>query len=1016
MPPISTDPCHAPRSRGGSPVAASGCAPIRAAVPAVVSDAILKPRPIFVDGFGLGAIPSIGFTQDLDTIPQPATTFDAILDPISGAATGITSYSSVSRYGYHSGRSHILATAPPIDDDFPSGIEIEAFYERWEYVATGGAGGAGYIVSRADNAAIPNGNWLGVPFRSSSPTDAGSGVFIFDLNGMTIPADGLNVIAFVGQFVTRPNAPSSLSPIFGLTPHVVVVIRPDRRLELRRLDVTTVPGTPPTYAGEGTWAVLATSDASVVVPATGVFGIEPGMFLSSRDEATDQHHVANGFAFARLYHNDVVGVAAVVALNVPTRGFTDEIVGVAFGSDVRDQYGDGAGNVSSGYDGLRVHGVIACDNAGAVRTYLYGCLVGTALPAANGAVVESTPTGGTPLANASRLLEDVTTMVAAMNRLAGVEQDEFTLAAAQASAREILAVLPAKYSSETFAVLGGEGKILVRAGSAEVSAHQSNSRATAIDEQLVIQSDPETGDPILPADISTRLRLAAQNDAPTVDNGDWVILQLALEYIFRERVVTAVEHPPFAPICTFGSAAEGVVGNAYRFQDTSVSWDSAIVSRAWTFGDAGTSTDDNPLHTWATPGTFTVTLTVTDANGLTATASVEIVVPNQLPTANFSSESNADDEDGLTVDFTDASSDPDGTIEEWLWDFGDGETSTEQNPTHAYAEAGTYPVSLIVTDNSGGASAPAVDNVTVPPPAVSDPLCVETDADAAFSQGNNFNGDIAPFSSYANTAAYDADYLSGARRFYTSAFDSIQDGISHFIDAADLFNAHKTLAMTYGDLPAPVGHPRYVGAGWRSVPTDNGSPVETLYTVAPFGPTGLWGRAAWKAEAGVVSDVSATSQGEGLRVVGIAGRNISIDVFVRSGHVYLEIGHKLTNGGGFTIDTIIDLGLETTFVGGAGYGDLILRYEGDNAAHTMDVRAWVGAACTLGGVSPSYSDVLTAHIGTVGSSLSHALAVDDVTFFDNAFTPTGANKVLHVGYARIVTITERPNPWNVALI
>ncbi|NIM11614.1 MAG: PKD domain-containing protein, partial [Candidatus Aminicenantes bacterium] len=52
----------------------------------------------------------------------------------------------------------------------------------------------------------------------------------------------------------------------------------------------------------------------------------------------------------------------------------------------------------------------------------------------------------------------------------------------------------------------------------------------------------------------------------------------------------------------------------------------------------------------------------------------------------------------LTVNFTDTSTD-DGTIVSWLWDFGDGNTSTEQNPTHTYAADGTYTVTLTVTDD-----------------------------------------------------------------------------------------------------------------------------------------------------------------------------------------------------------------------------------------------------------------------------------------------------------------------------
>ena len=69
---------------------------------------------------------------------------------------------------------------------------------------------------------------------------------------------------------------------------------------------------------------------------------------------------------------------------------------------------------------------------------------------------------------------------------------------------------------------------------------------------------------------------------------------------------------------------------------------------------------------------------------------------NSPPTADFSFST-----DGLTASFTDQSSDSDGIVVAWSWDFGDSSTSTAQNPSHTYAGSGTYPVTLIVTDDEG---------------------------------------------------------------------------------------------------------------------------------------------------------------------------------------------------------------------------------------------------------------------------------------------------------------------------
>ena len=80
---------------------------------------------------------------------------------------------------------------------------------------------------------------------------------------------------------------------------------------------------------------------------------------------------------------------------------------------------------------------------------------------------------------------------------------------------------------------------------------------------------------------------------------------------------------------------------------------------------------------------------------------------NEPPTADFSHITS-----GLTVSFSDQSSDSDGSIVSWSWDFGDDETSTEQNPTHTYGAEGTYTVVLTVTDDDGATGTDAQD-VTV---------------------------------------------------------------------------------------------------------------------------------------------------------------------------------------------------------------------------------------------------------------------------------------------------------------
>ncbi len=165
---------------------------------------------------------------------------------------------------------------------------------------------------------------------------------------------------------------------------------------------------------------------------------------------------------------------------------------------------------------------------------------------------------------------------------------------------------------------------------------------------------------------------------------------------------------PQAPVANFSHSADGL---SVDFTDTSVDGDGSIVSWDWDFGDGNGSISQHPSHAYASAGSYTVTLTVTDNDSLTGTHSATVTVSdNAAPTAAFSHTVN-----GLSADFTDLSSDSDGSIVSWSWDFGDGNGSSSQNPSHGYASAGSYTVTLTVTDNDGATDSTS-QSVTVTAP------------------------------------------------------------------------------------------------------------------------------------------------------------------------------------------------------------------------------------------------------------------------------------------------------------
>ena len=123
-----------------------------------------------------------------------------------------------------------------------------------------------------------------------------------------------------------------------------------------------------------------------------------------------------------------------------------------------------------------------------------------------------------------------------------------------------------------------------------------------------------------------------------------------------------------------------------------------ITSYHWEFGDGNESWDQNPVHTFDDDGVYTVKLTVENNLSQTNYTNKTITIHNKPPNMNINS-----DYDLIfvnnNVNFTDNSSDVDGNITSWFWDFDDGSNSTTRNTSHIYSNNGYYKFSLEVTDD-----------------------------------------------------------------------------------------------------------------------------------------------------------------------------------------------------------------------------------------------------------------------------------------------------------------------------
>ncbi|MDS0260625.1 PKD domain-containing protein, partial [Haloarcula sp. S1CR25-12] len=171
-------------------------------------------------------------------------------------------------------------------------------------------------------------------------------------------------------------------------------------------------------------------------------------------------------------------------------------------------------------------------------------------------------------------------------------------------------------------------------------------------------------------------------------------------------VTVEVAAPNTAPTAVATANASTVaVGDAVAFNASrSTDADGRIESYAWNLRDGSTVSGPRTTEAFSSAGTYTVELTVTDDDGATntSTVAVEVVEANEAPTAVAAANRTAVSVGDAVAFNASESTDADGSIERYEWDFDDGTTANGSQVVHAFSSKGTYAVTLTVTDNRSG--------------------------------------------------------------------------------------------------------------------------------------------------------------------------------------------------------------------------------------------------------------------------------------------------------------------------
>jgi PKD repeat protein len=257
-----------------------------------------------------------------------------------------------------------------------------------------------------------------------------------------------------------------------------------------------------------------------------------------------------------------------------------------------------------------------------------------------------------------------------------------------------------------------------------------------------------------------------------------------------------------APVADFSFTPACLGENMFFTDESTIDLSGTIVSWLWDMGDgSGAISIVDPTHVYAAVGTYTVTLTVESSDGCSDTFSTTVTV-TEVPVADFSATTECQ---GTATDFTDSSTiDPAYTGGlNYDWNFGDGNSSTDQNPSHAYTSNGTYTVTLTVTTDDGCMDMISNSVVVLDQPAalfVYSETCIGDATDFTdLSVGSGLSFDWNFGDTNTSTDQHPTHIYTNAGSYTTTLTVTNGDGCSHSVSMSVLVSDYPTVGFSFSN-------------------------------------------------------------------------------------------------------------------------------------------------------------------------------------------------------------------------